>query len=76
MNGIACPACGNALVLGERYQMSPKLRAYPNVACKVMYDCRSCSRVFEQWLADDAPLTEWTNPEMIALRAKVMSQAR
>jgi transposase len=74
MAATLCPACGGELHATERLQMVPEKRVYAGVSCKVVFDCPACARVYEQWLAPDAPLVEWTDPEMIALRARFLSR--
>jgi hypothetical protein len=69
-----CSACAADLAANEWLLVRPEGRVYPGVSCKVMWDCKSCGRMYEQWAAPDAAMVEWTDAELIELRRRVMAR--
>ena len=57
-----CPSCGAWLILVEVVYVAPAWRRYPDVGSQVVYECPSCTGVFETWASDLDPLTEISRP--------------
>ena len=53
-----CPSCGAWLILAEVLYVAPAARKYPHVGSQVIYECPSCSGVFETWAYERDPLVE------------------
>jgi hypothetical protein len=51
-----CLTCGAWLVLAEVHWVGPTMRQYPGVGCRAVYECPNCTRLFETWAHDAAPL--------------------